>query len=92
MRHIICPGPRPHDIGLQHGSAAAVEIQRSIAFYKDLFRRTAGLGWEDVINLAKRFDECHAGSEERRGRGRWGEWREEMIGIFYFISSLGFSH
>lgn len=90
MRQIICTGPAAFDIGHQHGTAAKHEVDGSITFYQDLFRKTAKLEWNEVLRIAEEFDgdacksdglEDAGGGEElngtvKQGGAKWGgSWR-----------------
>ena len=44
-----------HQIGYQHGRAAADEIKRGLTFYEDLFKLTTKLNWEEVTQTAVKF-------------------------------------
>jgi isopenicillin-N N-acyltransferase-like protein len=43
------------EIGRQHGEAAREQIRRSIAFYQESFARSAGLGWEEILERVPRW-------------------------------------
>lgn len=72
MKQIRCSG-NAFEIGFQHGTAAKTEINRSLVFYKDLFGKTAGLGWPEVCDVAGRF--------EPMLRQSWSDYCEEMQGL-----------
>ena len=43
-------------IGRQHGEAARSQIKASIAFYRQSFKRASGLGWDEILQQAPRWD------------------------------------
>jgi isopenicillin-N N-acyltransferase like protein len=51
---VRCTGA-PYEIGLKHGDAAKSQVHGSIAFYKSLFQRVAGLSWPEVHTEALKF-------------------------------------
>ena len=71
MKRLYCAGS-PFDIGFQHGKLAQTEIGRCVAFYADLFVKSAGLHWDEVCSIAAKFNEL-LGSV-------WPEYVEEMQG------------
>ncbi|KMU75198.1 acyl-CoA [Coccidioides immitis RMSCC 3703] len=54
MRSITCQGT-PSEIGLQHGQQAKSEIQGSIEFYNDLFKKKCSMDWQGVCRTAAKF-------------------------------------
>ncbi|UNI24554.1 hypothetical protein JDV02_010289 [Purpureocillium takamizusanense] len=72
FKEIRCRGT-PYDIGLAHGEAAKVEIERGLAFYAGLFWEASKLQWPQVRELARDFDGTIA--------ARWPRYYEEMRGI-----------
>lgn len=51
-----CSGLLSSQIGLQHGRAAKVEIERGMEFYEVLFQETANLSWTQVCDTAAKFE------------------------------------
>ncbi len=52
---ITCSGT-PHEIGLTHGIAAKLHIQRCISFYRALFLKKCNLTWIEAQTLALKFN------------------------------------
>ena len=71
MKQITCTGP-PREIGIQHGRAAKVEIDRGLAFYADLFVKNAELSWSEACATAAKF--------EKILRTDWPAYVHEMEG------------
>ncbi|OQN99115.1 hypothetical protein B0A48_14976 [Cryoendolithus antarcticus] len=53
MLHVTATGT-PHEIGHTHGSLAAAQIHRTIAFYKSKFLSDCKLSWSEVLTLASK--------------------------------------
>ncbi|KAL8793763.1 MAG: hypothetical protein Q9195_003705, partial [Heterodermia aff. obscurata] len=53
MKTVVCSGT-PFEIGFQHGQQARNEIQGSIDFYTKLFRESAKLSWDEVLQVAEK--------------------------------------
>ena len=62
-------------IGYTHGSGAAEEVERSIAFYADLFMKYSKLEWKKVRETAKGFD--------IEIRAKWPRYHQELQGSAY---------
>src|SRR5258706_1658610 len=43
------------EIGRRHGEAARAQIKDSVAFYKESFKKNAGLDWSQILELAPRW-------------------------------------
>ncbi|KAF4945408.1 hypothetical protein FSARC_14434 [Fusarium sarcochroum] len=72
MKEIHCSGS-PHEIGFAHGSGAAVEIARGIAFYESLFKQKSDLNWTEVKALSSDFNDTI--------QAQWPRYYEELQGI-----------
>ncbi|KAL2066054.1 hypothetical protein VTL71DRAFT_2125 [Oculimacula yallundae] len=72
MLKISCTGT-PHTIGLQHGTAASVEIGRSLTFYSSLFLKTSKLDWSAVTQLALKYQPYLS--------EKWPQYVAEMQGV-----------
>ena len=46
----------PRDRGRSYGEQAADRVRRSVAAYAEVFAKVAGLGWDDVREVARRFE------------------------------------
>lgn len=64
---------KKQQIGHQHGTLAASQIQGSISFYSHLFQQTAKLSWAQVQKTALEFKEVI--------QQNWPNYLEEMQGI-----------
>jgi len=60
-------------IGLQHGKAAKIEIERCITFYAGLFLKNCKQTWPQVLSHASLF--------EKNALEKWPAYHEEMRGI-----------
>jgi isopenicillin-N N-acyltransferase-like protein len=60
-------------IGLQHGTAAKIEIERCITFYTGLFLKNCKQTWPQVLS--------HASTFEKNILEEWPAYHEEMRGI-----------
>jgi isopenicillin-N N-acyltransferase-like protein len=58
---------------LRHGSLAKSKVHGSIKFYKDYFKKTSGLDWTGVLDIAQGF--------VNRLESTWPEFIQEMQGI-----------
>jgi len=83
MKQVSCVGT-PFEIGQQHGKAAKVEICRGLAFYAELFEKTARLSWPEVCDVALKF--------ETLLRNDWRNYREEMQGEFTIVYPFTFCY
>ncbi|KAL2826114.1 hypothetical protein BDW59DRAFT_179673 [Aspergillus cavernicola] len=72
MLRVQCSGT-PHEIGIQHGSAASSQILRCIDYYSSLFHEKCALDWEHVRSLAESF--------AVRIKAVWPAFYDEMEGI-----------
>jgi len=54
MKHLLLSGT-PREIGFQHGSEAAEEINESIRSYREFFVHEVSLEWEDAKEIAKNY-------------------------------------
>ncbi|EME86512.1 uncharacterized protein MYCFIDRAFT_88844 [Pseudocercospora fijiensis CIRAD86] len=72
MLRIECSGS-PHEIGLKHGAEAREAIGRCIAFYAKQFRQTAGKEWQEVQEIAAKFEPVI--------QSKWPSFLVEMGGI-----------
>ena len=77
QKHIIkfskCSGAHFSQIGLQHGRAAKIEIERGLRFYENLFQKTANLSWSQACDTAAKFEPLL--SED------WPDYCTEMKGM-----------
>ncbi|EXJ92798.1 hypothetical protein A1O3_01352 [Capronia epimyces CBS 606.96] len=65
--------PNSEQIGVQHGTAAKIHIERCIAFYASLFQKASKLDWPAVQDVARRF--------EPHIQQKWPNYYEEMQGV-----------
>ncbi|KAL4803105.1 acyl-coenzyme A:6-aminopenicillanic acid acyl-transferase-domain-containing protein [Aspergillus unguis] len=72
IKQIVCSGT-PYEIGFTHGTRAAEEISRGIAFYAKMFATHSKLNWAQVQDLARDFDSLI--------RDKWPRYYEELRGI-----------
>ncbi|KAF2026919.1 peptidase C45 acyl-coenzyme A:6-aminopenicillanic acid acyl-transferas-like protein [Setomelanomma holmii] len=72
MLFVECKGT-PYEIGLQHGRAASLQIDRCISFYASLFLKNCNKIWPQVQDLASEF--------EQQAKTKWPAYHEEMRGI-----------
>ncbi|KAJ4325389.1 hypothetical protein N0V94_000731 [Neodidymelliopsis sp. IMI 364377] len=72
MLSIECTGT-PYEIGLQHGQAAQLQIDRCISFYAGLFLKNCKQEWPEVLQYASKF--------EQQAKSKWPAYHEEMRGI-----------
>ncbi|EME44464.1 hypothetical protein DOTSEDRAFT_152345, partial [Dothistroma septosporum NZE10] len=72
MLRIHCSGT-PHEIGFKHGQEAREPIVRTIVFYTGMFQHSCKKDWQQVQDLALRF--------EPSMRKNWPAYLEEMRGI-----------
>ncbi|KAF1925665.1 isopenicillin N acyltransferase [Didymella exigua CBS 183.55] len=72
MLFIECRGT-PYEIGVQHGRAAQLQIDRCIAFYANLFLQNCKLEWPQVLQRASEF--------EQQAKAKWPAFHEEIQGI-----------
>lgn len=54
MLQVVASGT-PTEVGVQHGSAAKVHIDRSITFYQALFKTKCDMDWETVKSFAMKY-------------------------------------
>ncbi|KAL4783277.1 acyl-coenzyme A:6-aminopenicillanic acid acyl-transferase-domain-containing protein [Aspergillus varians] len=72
IKQIVCSGT-PYEIGHTHGSQAAEEIERAIAFYAKMFAKHSKLDWTQVQGLARDFDSWI--------QEKWSKYYQELQGI-----------
>lgn len=72
LPQIHCKGT-PHQIGLAHGTAAKLQISRSIAFYTTFFQTTTGQSWSQVLSTAQTF--------VPQIQAKWPDYWDEIVGI-----------
>jgi isopenicillin-N N-acyltransferase-like protein len=79
-------GP-PYRRGYQHGEQARDRVRRSIAIYQEMFRATAGLDWQSVLERSREFTQAigavePAVLEEMRGIADGARVSlEEVVGV-----------
>ena len=60
QKHIIklskCSDVHSLQIGLQHGRAAKIEIERGLRFYEAFFQKTSNLSWSQACDTAAKFE------------------------------------
>ncbi|KAI9374209.1 acyl-coenzyme A:6-aminopenicillanic acid acyl-transferase-domain-containing protein [Aspergillus egyptiacus] len=71
-KQILCSGT-PYEIGYAHGSNAAEEITRCIAFYANMFATRSKLDWPAVQTLARDFDDLI--------KSKWPRYYQELQGF-----------
>lgn len=72
MLEVSCSG-NPHDVGQQHGTAAKIQISRSIKFYQQLFQSKSKMNWEEVKKFSLKYQPYLSEN--------WPEYVLEMEGV-----------
>lgn len=72
MLELSCSGT-PYQIGQQHGRGAKAQVQGSLSFYNDFFRKKANMSWPEACNFAVEFVPMLTAS--------WPLYIEEMKGV-----------